>query len=246
MFNPMKAIILAAGQASRLKPLTNHLPKCLLPLGDKTILDLQIAALNRNKVSKIILVVGFEARKIVTHVRRNYPGNRFAFICNPKYKKTGPAYSLGLAGKYLNQDILYLNSDSVFDAAIIERLLKSKKGSMTAVQKVPWDEEQVNVVLDKSGRVLEIGKEISRGRSCGEFIGATKLNVGFNRKLLAALSDYAKAGEQKKFAADALNLAIQKKGRLYSLDVTDLPAIEIDTPADYEQAKRLWLSPDKN
>lgn len=237
----MKAIILAAGQAKRLRPLTDRLPKCLLRLGNKTILDYQIDALNQNKITKIILVVGFEAKKIIAHLRHNYPSGKFTFIRNPKFETTGPAYSLRLAKKYLKQQVLYLNSDSVFDPAIIKRIIKSKKDSVTATQQVPWDEEEVNVVLDKENRVFEIGKQISRELSCGEFIGVTKLGAAFNRKLLASLDEFTKTGETKKFAADGLNRAIQHGGKLFSLDVTGLPAIEIDTLEDYTRAKRLRL-----
>lgn len=236
----MKAIILAAGQSLRLRPLTNNTPKCLLKIGNKVIIDHQVETLYKNKIKDVIVVVGFEANKLINHLKHTHPKLNFIFINNEKYSSTYPAYGLWMARDYLNESILYLNADVLFDPKIIENIIKDKKDSVTAIQKSVWDEEEVNVIINKSLRVIEIGKHINEHDNCGEFIGVTKFGKDFNSKLKKALDFYANNNEHKKFAADAINLTIKKwGGQLYIQDVTKLPSIEIDTIEDFNKAQLL-------
>lgn len=236
----MKAIILAAGQSLRLRPLTNNTPKCLLKVGNKIIIDHQIETLYNNKIRDIIVVVGFYADKLINHLKKSHPKVNFIFIKNDKYANTNPTYSLWLAKNYLKDDILYLNADVLFDPKIIKKIINHKKSSITAIQKSVWEEEEVNVITNNKLKVLEIGKQINKDKSCGEFIGVTKLSKAFNKKLIKALDFYVTRGENKKFAADAINLAINKwGGQLFIEDISKFPSIEIDTIEDYKKAQSI-------
>lgn len=236
----MKAIILAAGQSKRLWPITHNKPKCLLSFGKTTIIDRQMKTLLENGVTDVVIVVGFQAQKLIGHLKKWHPAIRFTFIMNKKYKETYPAYGLWLARKFLKGSVLYLNADVLFDPEIVKKVVQDKRPSVTAIQRVPWDEEEVNVILDEQSRVLELGKHVSENLNCGEFIGVTKIGASFNKELVKVLQDFAQKKEYKKFAADALNLSIQRGQRLYAIDVTNLEAIEIDTPEDFTRAKKLW------
>lgn len=234
----MKAIILAAGQSKRLRPITNKKPKCLLKVGNKIIIDHQIETLLKNKVKEIIIVTGFKAKKLENHLKKQHPRANFIFIYNKKYKTTYPAYGLWLAREYLEDNTLYLNADVLFHPLIIKKIINSSYKSVTAIQKVLWDEEEVNVVLKNNSLVVRIGKDINQRESHGEFIGVTKFDKKFNSQLVQALNYYFQRKEFKKFAADAINLTIKKyKGKLYIEDISELPCIEIDTPEDYQKAK---------
>lgn len=236
----MKAIILAAGQAKRLRPITNNKPKCLLKVGNKIIIDHQIDVLYKYKIKNIIVVVGFQAKKLTTHLTKNHPYINFTFITNEKYASTYPAYGLWMAKNYMDDSALYLNADVLFDEKVIENIIKFKKGSVTAIQKVAWDDEEVNVIVDKNQKILKIGKDIKEKDSHGEFIGVTKFTKDFNQKLIKALDSYIKNKQHKKFAADAINLTINKyKGLMFIKDVTRFPSIEIDTPEDYKKAQAM-------
>lgn len=236
----IKAIILAAGQSKRLWPITHNKPKCLLTFGKKTIIDLQMKTLTDNNINDVIVVVGFQAEKLMRHLKKQHPNVRFTFIMNKKYADTYPAYGLWLARKYLTNTIIYLNADVLFDPRIVKKIVQEDIASITAIQRVPWDEEEVNVILGKDLQVLEIGKYVAEHLSCGEFIGVTKIGTSFNKELVKVLRGFIQKKEYKKFAADALNLTIQHGQKMYAIDVTNFPAIEIDTPEDFINAKKLW------
>ena len=237
----MKAIILAAGQSIRLRPITNNTPKCLLKINKKTILAYQIDKLIKNNIREIIIVVGFKQKQIIKYLNKNYPNIKFIFIKNNQFKTTSAAYSLYLAKKYLNDDVIYLNADALFEENILKKVLKDKR-SNTAIQRVEWDEEEVNVIVNNELNILEIGKHISKKLNYGEFIGVTKINKSFNQELIKVLDNFVKNKKLKKFAADAINLTIQRNQKMYAINVTKFKAIEIDTPEDYKKAQKLWLS----
>ncbi len=232
----MKVIILAAGAAKRLRPLTNELPKCLLEVGGKAIIDYQMENLRKANLTEIIVVIGFYGEKIQRHLMEHHPDLHFTFIENENYENTYPAYGLWLARTYLSGEILYLNADVICDPTIIQMITDSPHKSVTAAQKTNWDEEEVNVIVDNDMRVLEMGKHISRELSYGEFIGVTKIGHSFNEQLKGVLNDFVACNELQKFAADALNLTIQRGETMYALDVSDKAAIEIDTPEDLTRA----------
>ncbi len=242
----MKAIILAAGQSKRLRPITNNLPKCLLKFGKRTIIDYQIDALQNNNINEIIIVIGFQAKLLKNHLVKHNPDINLKFIENKQYKDTYPAHGLWLTKNYMNDDIIYLNADLLCDPKIIKNIIESRKKSITAIQKVEWDEEEVNVIVEKNLKVIEMGKHIAKKLNCGEFIGVTKMSKKFNQTLIKVLDDFIDKKEYKKFAADAINLTIQRNGEMYALDVSNFQAIEIDTLEDYKKAQKIWKAYEKN
>lgn len=235
----MKAIILAGGQAKRLRPLTNNLPKCLLKVKGKTVLEYQVEALLTNNINELIIVSGPFTDLLKKFIENKFPDIQVTYINNNNFKKTGPAYGLWLARKFLTEDIMYLNSDVLIDKKILSKVINSNYQSVTAIQLNAWDEEEVNVILDKD-RIIKIGKTISKKLNCGEFIGVTKLGSNFNKKLILALQNFIDYKEFNKFAADAINQAIQRGGQMYAVDVSNFKAMEIDTHEDYKNVKKIW------
>ncbi len=242
----MKAIILAAGRATRLRPITHDLPKCLLTVGTKTILDFQLDTLTQNGVTDVIIVTGFKAEKIREHVAGRTAKANITFVHSEDYATTGAAYSLWMARDHLTEATIYLNSDLICDPAIFKKLIDCPHESATAVHRNTWDEEEVNVIVDTEGKVIEIGKHISQEKSWGEFIGATKLSKEFLGGLIRALEKNISHGNTNIFAVDAINSAINEFGQtLYALDITEHVAIEIDTIQDFENGKLLWQTYEK-
>ncbi|MBP6924064.1 MAG: phosphocholine cytidylyltransferase family protein [Candidatus Pacebacteria bacterium] len=241
----MKAIILAAGEAKRLRPITEHIPKCMLFVGEKRIIDYQLSNLREAGITEIVFVLGFKAEIIRDHVNENYSNFKFTFLTNPDYSTTNPAYSLWLAKDFLIEGALYLNADVICHPEIIGRIISYPHDSVTALQKTSWEEEEVNIILDlKNHRVLELGKHIQKEQSFGEFIGVTKISTSFASTLISVLEEFITQKELKKFAADALNVTIQRGQKLFALDVSEFPAIEIDTPEDYLKAEQKVASID--
>ena len=234
----MRAIILAAGEARRLRPITVETPKCMLVVGGKAIIDYQVDNLKSAGVTEVIVVTGFMAEKLEAHLLATHPDTNWTFIRSTEYQKTYPAHGLWLAKEYLTDETLYLNADVICHPDIVKAIVESPHESITAIQRSVWDEEEVNVVLkDDSSQIAEMGKHVARTLNDGEFIGVTKIGRDFGVELIRVLDMFIEREEFKKFAADALNLTIQRGQPMHACDVSHLPAIEIDTPEDLKNAE---------
>ena len=111
----MRAIILAAGMASRLRPLTDNTPKCLLKIGERSLLQRSIDALTSNGIKEIVIVTGYLHNQIEDFVKQQYPSLDVTFIHNGVYDSTNNIYSLWLARpKADGEEILLLDSDLLY------------------------------------------------------------------------------------------------------------------------------------
>ena len=90
----MKAVILAAGIASRLRPLTDTTPKCLLKIGERCLLKRAFDALIQNGFDEFIIVTGYRQQQIVDFLQTRYPVQNITFIYNDRYESTNNIYSL--------------------------------------------------------------------------------------------------------------------------------------------------------
>src|SRR3989344_7355798 len=152
----MRVIILAAGESKRLRPLTENFHKSLLPVAGRTILDRQLDILRPHKPELIVIVVGFEKGRVKEHVLSEHADLPFVFVENADFKATSAAYSLWLAREHLKGPCLYMNGDLVCDPEIVQQVVESEYDTVTAIHKNLWDEEQVNVIHDENGQILEI------------------------------------------------------------------------------------------
>lgn len=120
----MKAIILAAGRGSRLAPYTNHIPKCLLDIGGVTILEHQLNHIRYCGITEVAVVVGFGFDKVENFLR-SYDGLgiKIKTLYNPFYQTTNSLISLCIARSEMNDDILVMNGDDVFEVDVINKLL---------------------------------------------------------------------------------------------------------------------------
>jgi choline kinase len=169
----MKAIILSAGQGSRLLPLTEGRPKCLLPLGEKTLIEWQIWALTQGGVDDIAVVVGYHATDVQALLKKlESPKLKIRTIFNPFYKLADNLASCWLARHEMDRDFVILNGDTVIEPAIFQRLLASPAAPITVTidKKEDYDADDMKVHL-KDTRLLDIGKTLTPDRTNGESIG---------------------------------------------------------------------------
>lgn len=231
---PIHAIILAAGQSSRLRPLTDDKPKCLLPMGPKTILDWQLEALQSIGVQDIVMVVGYRKEMIQEHIAATYPELNVKYIVNNDYLKTNTLFSLNLALLEYQGDFYYLNADVVFDEQILQRLAPHKNGGYLAVDRKQCREEEVKVIVS-GNQITEIGKHLNPDVCYGEFIGVAKFSGEFAERFRQTVHREAVAGNEMKFFEHALDHMDDKTG-MTAVDITGLPCVEVDFPEDYEYA----------
>jgi len=127
----MKAIIIAAGKGTRIERLNSDLPKCMLEVGAKTILERQVHALNSNGITDISVIKGYRKEKI------GYPGLKF--YINDEYESNNILNSLFYAEDEMNDDVIISYSDILYGNEIVRRLGESKK-EITIVVDTKWEE----------------------------------------------------------------------------------------------------------
>ncbi|HPN54302.1 MAG TPA: HAD-IIA family hydrolase [Candidatus Moranbacteria bacterium] len=170
----MKAIILAAGVGSRLRPMTDKKPKTLIKVNGKPMLGYIIDSLTENGVREIVICTGYKSSQIVNFCENNYPSINFSFVENKEFEETNNMYSLFLAKKHLKGNVILMNADLVFDAGIIGGLVKQKR-TVVAVDKGRYLEESMKVIV-KNGIIKSISKKIIEKEAYGCSIDIYKID----------------------------------------------------------------------
>lgn len=237
----MKAVILAAGMASRLRPLTDNTPKCLLKAGNKCILELTIDNIIANNINDVVMVTGYLDQQIKDFVTKNYPVLNTTFIYNDVYSSTNNIYSLWLTKDIiLGDEMLLMDSDVIFDKEIITRLLISDYTNCLALKKHNVQQEEIKVKADKNGRVIEIGKEVKLTEAIGESIGIEKFGVEALQRLFKILDRKILVEKNvNQFYEAAFQELADSDTDIFAVDVSDLTCMEIDTAEDLEAAEML-------
>ncbi len=238
----MKGLILAAGIASRLKPLTNNTPKCLLDVGNKPILERMIINLVENNITDLIIVTGYLGSKIENFVNEKFPDLKVNFIHNEIYDKTNNIFSLWLAKEVLeNESFILLDSDIIFDKGIISLLINSEFENALALKtEIELGEEEIKVKLASDGSILEISKEVEPSEAAGESIGIEKFSSDFGTRLFNILDDMIiDRGLENVFYEQAFSEAIEKGDKIFAVPVGDNYCMEIDFKEDLLAAQKL-------
>jgi len=229
------AVILAAGLSSRLRPLTEDLPKCLLPMGERTILDWQLLALNAIDVRDVVIVVGYRAQTIIEHVGREWPQLRVKFVNNIDYASTNTLFSLACAlRQHPCDDFYYFNADVVFHQDVLHRLDAHPGEALLATDRKQCREEEVKL-LQQDGRIAHIGKNLDPAVCLGEFIGVARFRGAFARVFSQTVLELATTGNEREYFEMALD-HLAASYDLVPVDVTGIPCVEVDFVEDYEYA----------
>ncbi|OQX92752.1 MAG: UDP-N-acetylglucosamine pyrophosphorylase [candidate division Zixibacteria bacterium 4484_95] len=221
----MKAVILAAGMGLRIgKPV----PKALLELpSGESILSRQVRIFKSEGIEDISVVVGYKKELIMSHI----PDVRFIF--NPEYRNTNTAKSLLCALEGVEDDIIWANGDLVYDENILT-LLKSQRFNTIVVNNAKCGEEEVKYLVDKSGNVISISKEIENGQ--GEALGINLIKKKSIKVFIKALNEC----KDTDFFEKAIQILIDRGVIFKHLDVSDYRCIEIDFEEDLNRALILF------
>jgi len=236
----MIGVILAAGMAKRLRPLTDERPKCLLTVGERTLLqrtmDAQIAA----GITEWVVVTGYRANMIRDFLTQHYPQLTIHFIDNPDYAHNNNIFSLWLTRPYTDgKDFLLMDSDILFDPQILPEVMKHE-GSVLALNRHELGEEEIKVILDAEGRVVEISKVCSIEQAIGESVGIEKMTADYSTALFRELEQMiAHEGLIDIFYERAFERLIPQGHTFQVVDTTRFFSIELDTVEDFENAKAL-------
>jgi len=235
----LRAIILSAGQGSRLLPLTEGRPKCLLPMGAKTLIEWQIWALAQNGVDDIAVVTGYHAEDVDAVLHR-LAGPRLAIrtVFNPFHKLADNLASCWMARAEMDRDFILLNGDTVVEPACVARLLASLPAPITVTidrKENGYDADDMKVHL-KGTRLLEIGKHLPPGRADAESIGMLMFREGGPTLFTDMLETMMRRPEGlKAFYLRAIN-QISTETPVETCSIEGLRWGEVDFPADLERA----------
>ena len=237
----MKAVILSAGQGSRLLPLTAERPKCLLPLGAKSLIEWQVDVLARCGVDEIVVVVGFRAGLVeAVLAERVRPGLSIRTLFNPFYNVADNLGSCWMARHEMSDDFLLLNGDTLFEAAVLRRLLQSPPAPITVTidRKASYDADDMKVRLDGT-RLLEIGKTLPPARTDGESIGLLLFRGAGPELFVDAVDRALRVSEGlKSFYLKVID-QLARSHRVETATIEGLSWGEVDYPADLQRAEQI-------
>ena len=168
----MKAIILSAGQGRRLLPLTERVPKCILPVRARPLIGWQIDTLARCGVSDVTVLVGFAADAVETTLAELYGPGRIRTLYNPYFASSDNLVSCWVARVEMQQEFLLLNGDTLFEAEVLEQLLAAPEHPVTLAvsRKDRYDDDDMKVVRD-GDRLVRVGKKLPLASVDAESIG---------------------------------------------------------------------------
>ena len=247
----MIGVILAAGMAKRLRPLTDTKPKCLLKVGERTLLERTVAAMAAAGISEFVVVTGYRAEQI-----RDFLDNldtlesldnlgslgkpRFTYLHNADYEHNNNIYSLWMAGEIVRgQEFLLMDSDILCDPAAVLRIA-SEKESALAVNRHELGEEEMKVVVDGQMRITEISKTCHPEDAMGESVGIEKMTAAYSEALFRELDQMIlNEGLIDIFYERAFERLIPQGHTFRVIDTTDYFSYELDTPEDFHRAQEL-------
>ena len=235
----MKAVILAAGQGTRIRAVHGERPKCLIKVDHKTILDHQIDALLRAGIDQIAIVVGYEKQQIIRHLHGRIDSwtPMITFIENSAFAITNNIYSLWLARDWIGGGgFVCLNADVILDAQILPSAIKTN-ALMSMIVDPEWRDETMKVVIS-DGRVLRMSKKISKEEFSGTYIGITLFDQAINARFFAKMEQFVEAGRVNEFFNVAVQELVDEGLRVGFTTTAGAAWAEIDDPLDLSFAQQ--------
>ena len=239
----MKGVILAAGMAKRLRPLTDAQPKCLLTVGGKTLLQRTIEAMLSAGITEFVVVTGYRAEMIREFLEKSdvfKPQASFTFLHNADYEHNNNIYSLWMAGEYVRgKEFLLMDSDILCDPAAVARIAHEPESAL-ALNRHECGEEEIKVIVDADGHITEISKVCSIQDAIGESVGIEKMTAAYSTALYKELDQMIqKEGLIDVFYERCFERLIPQGHTFKVVDTTSYFSYELDTPEDFERAKEL-------
>ena len=246
----MKAIILSAGQGSRLGHLVDDRPKCLIDFNGRTLLDRQLDALEANGVHEAVVVTGFHDELVSQAIARRSGGPKVRTVFNPFYKVADNTGSLYMAREELSGDCLVWNGDTLVSTALMAKVVTNDRSGIcvTIDRKAEGYDEDDMKVVEQGGRLKAIGKRISEGVNA-ESIGLLAFRAGGAEQFREAIDAAMRTPEGTTIWYLRVINHIAQGADVWTLDIEGEEWGEVDFPPDVEAARELvarWDSETKS
>jgi len=244
----MIGVILAAGMAKRLRPLTDECPKCLLKVGERTLLQRTVDAMLAAGIRELVVVTGYRGEMLRDFLTEHYlspltsqpsPLN-IHFIHNADYEHNNNIFSLWMTRPYTDgKDFLLMDSDILCDPETVQRMV-NEQGTALALNRHECGEEEIKIITDANDRVVELSKTCSIADAIGESVGIERIAADYSSALFRELEQMIEhEGLIDIFYERAFERLIPQGHHFRVVDTTDLFSIELDTVEDFNRAKEL-------
>lgn len=243
----MQAIILAAGMGKRLGEYTQDNTKCMLEVNGVRLIDRTLYALTNLGVSRVVLVVGYKGQNVKDYVGNNFNNTSIEYVENPIYDKTNNIYSLFLAKDYmLEEDTLLLESDLIYEPAVLKKLLEDENPNVALVDKYESWMDGTVVTLDEENRITRfIDKNRFRFEEIKSYyktVNIYKFSKEFSSKYYVPfLSAYSTALGNNEYYEQVLRVILHlHDAPLKALPLTGETWYEIDDVQDLDIASGMF------
>ena len=236
----MKAIILSAGQGSRLGHLVDDRPKCLIEFNGRSLLDRQLDTLAASGVEEAVVVTGFHDELVNQAVAARSGGPKVRTIYNPFYKVADNTGSLYMAREELSGDCLVWNGDTLVSRELMKKVVgNDRAGICVTIDRKPdgYDDDDMKVV-EGQGRLKAIGKRLKEGVN-GESIGLLAFRSGGAERFREAIERAMRSPEGTTIWYLRVIHHLAQSSEVFTLDVDGEEWGEVDFPADVTRANEL-------
>lgn len=225
----MRALILNSGLGSRMGVLTSEHPKCMTEISaHETILSRQLKQIADAGIEDVVMTTGYYDWVLVKYCQSLELPIHFTFVNNPIYEQTNYIYSIYCAKDYLDDDIILMHGDLVFENEVFDRVVESQVSCMTVSSTLSLPEKDFKAQV-VNGMVMKVGVDIFN-----EAMEAQALYKLFKpdwKIWLNKIVEFCKNDNRKVYAENALN-ELNGVANIHALDVQNLLCAEIDNPED--------------
>ena len=252
------AVLLAAGEGTRLHPHTLDRPKCLVEVAGLPLLERALAALEAAGFDEVVIVTGYRedvlqeflAARAQRHAQqhaRQHASMRVTCVRNPEYARTNNAYSLWSAREAVPGGFVLLDGDLLFEPGVLRKLLATAGEAALAVERrADLGDEEMKVLVGPDVSVAAVNKTMDPSAAIGESIGVARFSAMAARALWDCLGAQIEQGQRNVYYELAFEELITDGWRFEFADVTGLACMEIDTPADLAAAHMLAARIDRD
>lgn len=234
----MRALVLAAGQAIRLRPFTVESPKCLLDVGGKPILAHLLDALAVERITEVVIVTGYLGEQIRAFVRGTGVRHPFpvTIVENPRYAETNNLYSVWVSReRLLGSAFVICYADILFHPDILKGCLEGPGEICLAVSEEIHAESKK--VTARGTRVLAVSKAVPAAEVTGTFLGIARFSSDGGRLFFAEIEQQTQEGATHEYYTAALERLIAKGVPVRCSVTTGLSWIDIDGPKELDRAR---------
>ena len=226
--------------AKRLRPLTDTQPKCLLKVGERTLLERTVDAQLAAGINELVVVTGYRGEMIRDFLTNHYPTLTIHFIHNADYEHNNNIFSLWMTRPYTDgKDFLLMDSDILLDPKLVKAIVE-QEGTALALNRHECGEEEIKIIVDSESRVVELSKTCSIADAIGESVGVERIAGDYSTALFHELEQMIeREGLIDIFYERAFERLIPQGHHFRVVDTTDFFSIELDTVEDFERAKEL-------